>query len=97
MSNVVGKLGNIVNEKIVQVSLVSAVLFYFVANPALFQFVDTNLQKLGSMVGLNLKLEGQALLILHSLVFAVLVGVTIRFIFEPLMKRKLVGNNTSVM
>tara|TARA_B100000745_G_C19975616_1_gene330286 strand:+ start:124 stop:408 length:285 start_codon:yes stop_codon:yes gene_type:complete len=94
MSDVVGKFGNVMNEKIVQVSLVSAVLFYFVANPALFQFVDNNLQKLGSVVGLDLNFEGQALLILHSLVFAVLVGVTIRYLFEPLMKRKLVGNSS---
>tara|TARA_B110000881_G_C18265908_1_gene360299 strand:- start:26 stop:310 length:285 start_codon:yes stop_codon:yes gene_type:complete len=94
MSDVVGKFGGAINEKIVQVSLVSAVLFYFVANPALFQFVDSNLQKFGAMVGLNLDFEGQALLILHSLVFAVLVGITIRFVFEPLMKRKLVGNSS---
>ena len=94
MSNIVGKVSGLFNEKIVQVSLVSAVLFYVVANPALFSFVDDNLKKLGSLVGLDLSFEGQGLLVIHSLVFAVLVGVAIRFIFEPIMKKKLVQDNS---
>ena len=66
MSNVVGRVRNVVNEKIVQVSLVSAVLFFIVANPSVFELVDSNLRNLGSVVGVNLNLRGNGLLILHS-------------------------------
>ena len=90
MSNVVGKVRNVVNEKIVQVSLVSAVLFFIVANPSVFELVDSNLRNLGSVVGVNLNLRGNGLLILHSLVFAVFVGVTIRYVFDPLFQKELV-------
>jgi len=93
MSNVIGQFSGVFNEKIVQVSLISAVLFYVVANPWLFGQVDTVLQSVGRTVGVSLRFEGQGLLILHSLVFAVLVGFTIKYVFEPLLKRKLVNSS----
>ena len=94
MSNIVNKFSGGFNEKIVQVSLISAVLFYVVANPSLFDLVDNTLNNLGRIIGVTIDLEGQSLLILHSLVFAVLVGVTIRYVFEPVMNRKLVNNSS---
>jgi len=94
MSNVIGQFSNVFNEKIVQVSLISAVLFYIVANPWLFSQVDTVLQSVGRTVGVSLRFEGQGLLILHSLVFAVLVGFTIKYLFEPLLQRKLINSSS---
>ena len=93
MSNVIGQFSGVFNEKIVQVSLISAVLFYVVANPWLFSQVDTVLQGVGRTFGVSLRFEGQGLLILHSLIFAVLVGFTIKYVFEPLLKRKLVNSS----
>ena len=50
-SDVTGALSNVFNEKLVQIAVVAGVLFYVVANPAVFKFVDSNLRKL---VNLNL-------------------------------------------
>ena len=93
VGNVVGKVSELFNEKLVQVSLISAVLFWIVANPQVFGFVENTLQKLGSTVGFNLRLQGQGLLIFHSLVFAVLMGLSVRYVFEPLLKKSLVNSN----
>jgi hypothetical protein len=90
MSNIVQKVSSTLNEKIVQVSLISAVLFFVVAHPMVFNLVDKNLRYLGSLVSLNLNFQGTGLLAVHSVVFAVLVGVTIRYVFEPLFRKQLV-------
>ena len=93
VGNVVGKVSELFNEKLVQVSLVAAVLFWIVANPAVFGFVDNTLQRLGSTVGFNLRLQGQGLLIFHSLVFAALMGLSVRYVFEPVFNKSLVNSN----
>ena len=91
--NVVGRVSELFNEKLVQVSLVAAVLFWVVAHPAVFGFVDNTLQKLGATVGINLRLQGQGLLIFHALVFAVLMGLSVRYVFEPVFNKSLVNSN----
>ena len=85
VQKVVESVTGLFNEKLVQIALVGGVLFYVVANPTVFKFVEELLQKIGGVVGLSFKLQGTNLLIFHSLVFAVLLGLCVKFIFEPLM------------
>ena len=85
VQKVVESVTGLFNEKLVQIALVGGVLFYVVANSATFKFVEELLQKIGVVVGLSFKLQGTNLLIFHSLVFAVLLGLCVKFIFEPMM------------
>ena len=91
MSNLPGKITsqvtNLLNEKLVQIALVGGILFYIVASPALFKFVDDTIKKVASMAGMNITLTGQSALILHSLVFSSLLVVSVKFILDPLMSR----------
>tara|TARA_B100001094_G_C18016399_1_gene712838 strand:+ start:251 stop:649 length:399 start_codon:yes stop_codon:yes gene_type:complete len=73
------------SEKLVQISLVSGVLFYIVANSATFSFVEQLLKQVFGVVGINVSLKGEKLLIFHSLVFAILMGITVKYIFTPLL------------
>jgi hypothetical protein len=73
------------SEKLVQVSLVSGVLFYIVANSATFAFVEKLLKQVLGVVGVNMSLKGEKLLIFHSFVFAILMGFVVKFLFFPLM------------
>tara|TARA_Y100000817_G_C16848736_1_gene541171 strand:+ start:1444 stop:1719 length:276 start_codon:yes stop_codon:yes gene_type:complete len=86
MSKVVSQITSAFNEKLVQVSLVGGVLFYIVAHPQVFSTVEGLLKSLGGVVGVNVKLEGSNLLIFHSFVFAVLLGVTVKYIMTPFLK-----------
>ena len=43
MSQIVEGFTNIFNEKIVQVSLVSGILFYILAEPSVFAFVEDSI------------------------------------------------------
>ena len=73
------------SEKLVQISLVSGVLFYVVANPVIFNMVEKILKKVIGSVGFNVNLKGDKLLMFHSLVFATLMGLTVKYVFSPLM------------
>ena len=75
---------NLLNEKIVQVSVVSGILFYILAEPSVFAFVEDLLKKVGAMISVPINLQGHNLLIFHSVVFAVLMGLSVRYVFEPL-------------
>ena len=92
MSGVVSKMSGLFNEKLVQISLVSAVLFYIVANPMLFDFVDNSLKTLFTAVGASFNIGEQGLLIVHSLLYAVLLGLTVKFLMEPLLAMR--GNGS---
>jgi len=91
MSNLPGKITgqvkDLLNEKLVQIALVGGILFYIVASPALFKYVDDIVKKVTSMVGVNIALTGQSALILHSLVFSALLVLSVKFILDPLMSR----------
>lgn len=81
-SDVTSALSNVFNEKLVQIAVVAGILFYVVANPAVFKFVDSNLKNL-----VNLNLSGNNLLIFHSIVYAVLLVVAVKYLFDPLMSK----------
>ena len=83
MSQIVEGFTNIFNEKIVQVSLVSGIFFYILAEPSVFAFVEDLLKQLGSFINVPINLQGHNLLIFHSIVFAVLMGISVKYVFEP--------------
>jgi hypothetical protein len=86
MSKVLDQAAALLNEKLVQVSLVSAILFYIVASPALFEFVKTALTKLLALVGVDFKLEGMKLVLFHSVVFGALMYVSTKYLMGPVVK-----------
>ncbi|MBG01380.1 MAG: hypothetical protein CL470_03835 [Acidimicrobiaceae bacterium] len=88
MSRVVESVSDLFNEKIVQVSLVGGVLFYLLANDQVFNYVADLMKKVGKAIGVSFNLEGNNLVMFHSLVFSVLLGLSIQYIFEPLFYSK---------
>jgi hypothetical protein len=84
MSNVVEGFNNLLNEKIVQISIVGGILFYILAEPSVFAFVEDLLKKVGSTFNMNINLQGHNLLIFHSVVFAILMGLSVKYVFEPI-------------
>ena len=87
MSKIADKVQNLLGEKTIQISIVGSILFYILASPTVFAFVDGLIQRVGGMVGVDLKLEGNSLVILHSVVFGIFLYLSVRYILEPLMKR----------
>ena len=84
MSMIVDKFEGLLNEKLVQVSIVSGILFFIVAHPEVFAFVEKLVKQVGRMVGVSIYLKGTNLLIFHSLVFSVLVGFAVKYVLEPI-------------
>ena len=84
---ITGQVKDLLNEKLVQIALVGGILFYIVASPALFKFIDELFKKVSSMVGVKFALTGQTALVLHSLVFSFLLVLSVKFILDPLMTR----------
>ncbi len=84
MSQVVEKFSGLLNEKIVQISLVGGILFYILATPEIFAFMEDLLKKVGVMINVNINLTGHNLLIFHSVVFALLMGISVKYVFEPM-------------
>ena len=85
MSTVTQKVTKVLNEKMVQLALVAGVLFYIVANPALFDFVRGIVEKLLAVVNIKVTFDGTKLLVFHSLVFAVLFYVSEKFLLRPVI------------
>ena len=76
-------------EKLVQISIISGILFYVVANPVIFKFVEKALTEAFSCLGFTIVLKDEKLLIFHSLVFAVLMGLSTKYLFSHLFKKLL--------
>lgn len=68
----------VLDEKTVQVSFVSGIVFFLLANQPVLKFVEGLLKKC-----VNVKLTGNMLLLLHSVVFAVLVGIISFYVYQP--------------
>ena len=66
------------DDQIMNISLLSAVLFFVVANEILFNFVDGLLQSVG------LQLGPQLLVVVHSLVFGLLLGLSMKYVLPML-------------
>lgn len=85
MSKVLDQAANLLNEKLVQISLVGAVLFYIVASPSLFDFVKKTLNKVLSVVGVKMELEGMKLVLFHSVVFGLLLYLSVKYLMGPVV------------
>jgi len=83
MAQLVEGFSNMLNEKIVQISLVGGILFYILATPEIFAFMEDLLRKVGIVVNYDIELKGHNLLIFHSVLFAVFMGLSVKYILEP--------------
>ena len=86
MSKVLDQAATLLNEKLVQVSLVGAILFYIVASPALFDLVRGVVKKLLAVIGIQLELDGMKLVLFHSIVFGALLYVSTKYLMGPVVK-----------
>ena len=76
-------LDGLFNDRVVQVSVYAAIVFYIVAHPETFKFVDGTL-------GLGGKDKG-TLLLVHSGVVAILMYFGTKMIFDPVMRNLVDG------
>ena len=86
MSKVVGSVTKVLNEKVVQVSLVGGILFFILANTKTFDMVQKLLEKVVSLVGLSVNLKGTGLLVFHSVVYAILLYLILHYLLQPVVK-----------
>ena len=86
MSKVLEQASSLLNEKLVQISLVGAILFYIVAWPALFDLVKKLLTKVLGVVGVKVQLDGMKLVLFHSLVFGCLLYVSVKYLMGPVVQ-----------
>ena len=86
MSKVLDQAAALLNEKLVQISLVGAILFYIVASPTLFDFVKKVLGKVLSVIGVKMNLEGMKLVLFHSVVFGLLLYMSVKYLMGPVVK-----------
>ena len=80
ISNSIKMLENVFREKTVQVSFVSGVLFFIIAHQNVLKMMSDLVKNT-----LNISLNGNYLLALHSVLFAVLVGFLTYNVFVPLL------------
>ena len=85
MSKVLDQAASLLNEKLVQISLVGAILFYIVASPALFDFVKKMMNKVLGLVGVNIQLEGMKLVLFHSAIFGALLYLSVKYLMGPVV------------
>ena len=85
MSKVLDQAAALLNEKLVQISLVGAILFYIVASPALFDLVKGLVKKVLGVVGVNMELEGMKLVLFHSVVFGLLLYLSVKYLMGPVV------------
>lgn len=84
MSSFVKDLKEVLNEKSLQISIIGGILFFILAQPAMYEFVSKILKQIGTSTGFNLSLQGNNLIVLHSLVFVLLFSYIINYLLEPL-------------
>lgn len=81
-----GYLKSHVQTRMVQISIYSAILFYIVANPLLFSYVNKGVNVICSAFNCSVKRDGQVMVIIHALVFGLLLYVLSLFVFDPVLK-----------
>tara|TARA_Y100000817_G_scaffold295488_1_gene270251 strand:+ start:5949 stop:6233 length:285 start_codon:yes stop_codon:yes gene_type:complete len=94
MSKVLDSVSKSLNEKLVQVSIVGAILFYLVASPMIFNFVRHNFEHVLRAVGWlreDREIEGTKVVLLNSVVFGFLLYFSAKYLLGPVvgaLKRK---------
>ena len=87
MSKIIDRVESVLNEKTFQIAVVSGILFFIVASPEVFAFVEKLLKQVTGLVGVSVNLKGNNLLMFHSFVFTVLVALSVRYILEPILHK----------
>ena len=85
MSKVFDSVSNLLNEKLVQVALVGAILYYILASPTVFDLVKGMLDKVFGLVGITLELDGMKLVLFHSVVFGLLLNLSAKYLLGPVV------------
>ncbi|MBE17962.1 MAG: hypothetical protein CMH79_04285 [Nitrospinae bacterium] len=85
MSKVFDSVSNLLNEKLVQVALVGAILYYILASPTVFDLVKGMLDKVFGLVGITLELDGMKLVLFHSVVFGLLLYLSAKYLLGPVV------------
>lgn len=86
MSKVVSGVSNVLNQKLVQISITGSILFYIVASPFLFDLVKNLLSKLLGLLGIDFQLDGMQLVLFHSVVFGVLLYFSSKYILKHVVE-----------
>ena len=86
MSKVLNSVSKTLNEKLVQISLVGAILFYIVASPALFKWMKHQFEHVLKAVGVKTELSGNKLVLFHSLIFGLLLYASAKYLLDPVVK-----------
>jgi hypothetical protein len=86
-------------SRMVQVSFYSMILFYIVANPWLFEHVTRLVNAvLKEIPGISpISSKGQAIVVLHSIVFGLALYILTVYVFDPVMKMTHVIEGASQM
>ena len=75
-------INQIVNNNSLQIALVSAIVFIFVAFPPLFYYVDVLLSMiLSNKIGSNRYI----VLVIHAIVFGILIFLFSSYLFQPML------------
>ena len=86
MSKVVSGVSNVLNQKLVQISITGSILFYIVASPFLFDLVKNLVSKLLGLFGIQFELDGMQLVLFHSVVFGVLLYFSSKYILKHVVE-----------
>ena len=78
----VGLANGFLNDRLIQVSLYAGVVFWIVAHPETFKFVDGML---------DLGKDKNMLLLVHAVVVAVLMYFGTKMIFDPVLRNVIEG------
>ncbi len=86
MSKVLDSVQNLLNEKLTQIALVGAILFYIVASPTIFDFVRGLIEKFFGWFHIEVKFEGMTLVLFHSVVFGLLLYLSTKYLMDPVVE-----------
>ncbi len=67
-------------KKIVQVSIVSGVLFFILGNQPILKYVSDVIKKT-----FNIQISGTSLILVHSVLFSLFVGLLTYYVFNPIV------------
>jgi hypothetical protein len=71
-------------KKIVQVSIVSGVLFFILGNQPILKYVSDVIKKT-----FNIQISGTSLILVHSVLFSLFVGLLTYYVFNPIVSSDL--------
>lgn len=85
--NVSTKVTTFLNQSMVQMSIVGGVLFYILASPRVLSMVNKLITTITKTLHTSIKVDGNMLVFIHGVVFAILFYISVTFILQPLLKK----------